>query len=163
MILLFIDGRRCFMQSRMDKYQTKDNKKFERSRKNTKLYEEVYDEIPTMKVSVYGIPKSLFKDKFGKTFGSKEFLNYKDTLKKNNYKSCDLLCTKDINQTGVYYIDYTQLNKKGDYINYIIDYHFENIGEKVYLLTEKSGGYNITNNELFNQWKTEHAEQLINN
>ena len=47
------------------------------------------------------------------------------------------------------------LNKKGDYINYIIDYHFENIGEKVYLLTEKSGGYNITNNELFNQWKTE--------
>ena len=44
-----------------------------------------------MKVSVYGIPKSLFKDKFGKTFGSKEFLNYKDTLKKNNYKSCDLL------------------------------------------------------------------------
>lgn len=127
------------------------------------MYEEVYDEIPTMKVSVYGIPKSLFKDKFGKTFGSKEFLNYKDTLKKNNYKSCDLLCTKDINQTGVYYIDYTQLNKKGDYINYIIDYHFENIGEKVYLLTEKSGGYNITNNELFNQWKTEHAEQLINN
>ena len=44
MILLFIDGRRCFMQSRMDKYQTKDNKKFERSRKNTKLYEEVYDD-----------------------------------------------------------------------------------------------------------------------
>ena len=33
------------MQSRMDKYQTKDNKKFERSRKNTKLYEEVYDDM----------------------------------------------------------------------------------------------------------------------
>lgn len=33
------------MQSRMDKYQTKDRKKYERSKKNTKLYEEVYDDM----------------------------------------------------------------------------------------------------------------------
>ena len=33
------------MQSRMDKYQISENKKFERSRKNTKLYEDVYDDI----------------------------------------------------------------------------------------------------------------------
>lgn len=33
------------MQSRMDKYQTSDRKKYERSKKNTKLYEEVYDDI----------------------------------------------------------------------------------------------------------------------
>ncbi len=33
------------MQSRMDKYQIGENKKFERSRKNTKLYEDVYDDI----------------------------------------------------------------------------------------------------------------------
>lgn len=33
------------MQSRMDKYQTKENKKYERTRKNTKLYEDVYDDI----------------------------------------------------------------------------------------------------------------------
>ena len=33
------------MQSRMDKYQTKDDKKYERIKKNTKLYEEVYDDM----------------------------------------------------------------------------------------------------------------------
>ncbi|MEE0699636.1 MAG: hypothetical protein U0M66_03535 [Bacilli bacterium] len=33
------------MQSRMDKYQTSDRKKYERTQKNTKLYEEVYDDI----------------------------------------------------------------------------------------------------------------------
>ncbi len=33
------------MQSRMDKYQTEPKKKYERSKKNTKLYEEVYDDI----------------------------------------------------------------------------------------------------------------------
>lgn len=33
------------MQSRMDKYQTKENVKYERTKKNTKLYEDVYDDI----------------------------------------------------------------------------------------------------------------------
>ena len=33
------------MRSRMDKYQTSTQKKYERIKKNTKLYEEVYDDI----------------------------------------------------------------------------------------------------------------------
>ena len=33
------------MQSRMDKYQTSSDIKFERSKKNTKLYDEVYDDV----------------------------------------------------------------------------------------------------------------------
>lgn len=33
------------MQSRMDKYSGSEKKKYERSKKNTKLYEEVYDDI----------------------------------------------------------------------------------------------------------------------
>ena len=66
------------------------------------MYEDFYDDIPKMNISVYGVPKTLFKKKFGKTFGSKEFLKYKDTLKKNDYKDCDLLCSKDITATGVY-------------------------------------------------------------
>ena len=38
------------------------------------MYEDFYDDIPKMNISVYGVPKTLFKKKFGKTFGSKEFL-----------------------------------------------------------------------------------------
>ena len=33
------------MQSRMDKYQVGEKKRFERTRENTKLYEDVYDDI----------------------------------------------------------------------------------------------------------------------
>ncbi len=33
------------MQSRMDKYQTEGRKRYERTRRNTKLYEEVYDDL----------------------------------------------------------------------------------------------------------------------
>ena len=33
------------MRSRMDKYGTYEEKKYERSKKNTKLYEEVYDDM----------------------------------------------------------------------------------------------------------------------
>ncbi len=127
------------------------------------MYEDFYDDIPKMTISVYGVPKSLFKKKFGKTFGSKEFLKYKDTLKKNDYKDCDLLCSKDITETGVYYIDYAELNKKGDYINYIMEYKFSDAGEKVYLKACAAGGYKINNEKVYSEWKKEHAEQMINN
>ena len=127
------------------------------------MYEDFYDDIPKMNISVYGVPKTLFKKKFGKTFGSKEFLKYKDTLKKNDYKDCDLLCSKDITATGVYYVDYAELNKKGDYINYIMEYKFSDAGEKVYLKACAAGGYKINNEKLYSEWKKAHAEQMINN
>ena len=127
------------------------------------MYEDFYDDIPKMNISVYGVPKTLFKKKFGKTFGPKEFLKYKDTLKKNDYKDCDLLCSKDITATGVYYVDYAELNKKGDYINYIMEYKFSDAGEKVYLKACAAGGYKINNEKVYSEWKKEHAEQMINN
>lgn len=127
------------------------------------MYEDFYDDIPKMTVLVYGVPKSLFKKKFGKTFGAREFLKYKDTLKENDYKDCDLLCSKDITGTGVYYVDYAELNKKGDYINYIMEYKFSDVGEKVYLKACAAGGYKISNEKLYSEWKKEHADQFINN
>lgn len=127
------------------------------------MYEDFYDDIPKMTISVYGVPKSLFKRKFGKTFGSKEYFKYLDTLTDNGYKGCDLLCSKDITATGVYYVDYAQLNKKGDYINYIMEYKFSDAGEKVYLKACAAGGYKINNEKVYSEWKKEHAEQMINN
>ena len=127
------------------------------------MYEDFYDDIPKMTISVYGVPKSLFKKKFGKTFGPKEYFKYLDTLTDNGYKGCDLLCSKDITATGVYYVDYAELNKKGDYINYIMEYKFSDAGEKVYLKACAAGGYNINNEKVYSEWKKEHAEQMINN
>ena len=127
------------------------------------MYEDFYDDIPKMTISVYGVPKSLFKKKFGKTFGAKEYFKYLDTLTDNGYKGCDLLCSKDITATGVYYVDYAELNKKGDYINYIMEYKFSDAGEKVYLKACAAGGYKINNEKVYSEWKKAHAEQMINN
>ena len=127
------------------------------------MYEDFYDDIPKMTISVYGVPKSLFKKKFGKTFGPKEYFKYLDTLTDNGYKGCDLLCSKDITATGVYYVDYAELNKKGDYINYIMEYKFSDAGEKVYLKACAAGGYKINNEKVYSEWKKAHAEQMINN
>ena len=127
------------------------------------MYEDFYDDIPKMTISVYGVPKSLFKKKFGKTFGPKEYFKYLDTLTDNGYKGCDLLCSKDITETGVYYVDYAELNKKGDYINYIMEYKFSDAGEKVYLKACAAGGYKINNEKVYSEWKKAHAEQMINN
>ena len=74
---------------------------------------------------------------------------YKDTLKKNDYKDCDLLCSKDITATGVYYVDYAELNKKGDYINYIMEYKFSDAGEKVYLKACAAGAVSYTHLDVY--------------
>lgn len=45
MLSYYIVRRVIYMQSRMDRYRDIEDKKFERSKKNTKLYEDVYDDM----------------------------------------------------------------------------------------------------------------------
>ena len=49
------------------------------------MYEDFYDDIPKMNISVYGVPKTLFKKKFGKTFGPKEFFLSVSLYFKNSF------------------------------------------------------------------------------
>ena len=71
-----------------------------------------------------------------------------DKLKKDNYKSCELLATKRITETDVYYIDYSEFSKKPRY-NWVN--------------TVNVGRYNINDEAKYTSWKKEHAEKFINN
>ena len=86
-----------------------------------------------------------------------------DKLKEDNYKSCELLATKRITETDVYYIDYSEFSKKGQYGNYVIKYTFSEKPRYNWVNTVKVGCYNINNEAKYTSWKKEYAEQFINN
>lgn len=127
------------------------------------LYEDFYGYSPTMTVKIYGIPNSLIKDEFGKKFGHEKYFEFEDKLKKNSCKSCTYLCEKQINETGVYYIDFEALSEKDEFVSYIISFHIEGINDYYSYLASPVGCYNITDKNDYEQWKKEHSEQLINN
>lgn len=98
------------MQSRMDKYQSSGDKRLERSNKNTKLYEEVYDDMyrdttyKNMEVidSAKEINLNKLKDILGDKYDTRQYRtlsNYsiediesyeKPTFSRNNKKSYDI-------------------------------------------------------------------------
>lgn len=127
------------------------------------LYEEFYGYSPTVEIKIYGIPNTIIKDKFGKIVGYKKYFEYERELIGKDYKSCTLLSEKRINKTGVYYIDFDDLNKKGNFFSYLISYHIDGLEDEYTFYISSAGGYNITDKSEFEQWKKEHAEQMINN
>lgn len=114
-------------------------------------------------VEIYGVPQALFKEKFGKKFNSNKLYDFLDKLKKDNYKSCELLATKRITETDVYYIDYSEFSKKGQYGNYVIKYTFSEKPRYNWVNTVNVGRYNINDEAKYTSWKKEHAEKFINN
>lgn len=50
-----------------------------------------------------------------------------------------------------------------DRADYAFGYSVEKAGEKVYLKACAAGGYNISNEKLYSEWKKEHSGQFINN
>ncbi|MGN0318634.1 MAG: hypothetical protein ACI4E1_11960 [Lachnospira sp.] len=126
------------------------------------LYEDFYGYSPTLTVSIYGVPNSLLKDKFGSKFGHKEFFALHDKMIEDGLKAYDYLCEKKIDKTDVYYIDFTELNKKGEYANYVVTYEMEGLGEYYSFYIYRTGGYNISNQGEFDKWKKEHSGQMIN-
>ena len=128
------------------------------------LYEDFKDYGgPVCTVEVYGVPQALFKEKFGKKFNSDKLYDFLDKLKKDNYKSCELLATKRITETDVYYIDYSEFSKKGQYGNYVIKYTFSEKPRYNWVNTVNVGRYNINDEAKYTSWKKEHAEKFINN
>ena len=89
--------------------------------------------------------------------------DFLDKLKKDNYKSCELLATKRITETDVYYIDYSEFSKKGQYGNYVIKYTFSEKPRYNWVNTVNVGRYNINDEAKYTSWKKEHAEKFINN
>lgn len=117
---------------------------------------------PVCKVEIYGVPQTIFKENLGKKFNADKLYNFLEKLKKDNYNSCELLATKEITKTGVYYIDYTEFKNMGEYGNYIIRYTFSDKPRYNWVNCQRVGSYDINDVSKYISWKKEHAEQMIN-
>jgi len=126
------------------------------------LYEDFYEEIPKVMVRVYGVPRELWERELGSdlTFEYDSYEAFIEQCKSNEYTECVLMGEKELDSTGVYYIDYKKLAESGDFINYFVDISFDRSIKWTYNI-DGSCTYDINNESLFQEWKNEHTDKII--
>ena len=126
------------------------------------LYENYYDKVPNLTVKIYGLPAALWEKNVGTgdKFTLNRWMEYNKECKESNYSNCALLFEREVDKTGVYYIDYRELAKKGDYMQYFFVAEFDAAMEYTYYVM-MLGGYGVDDESAYAEWKKQHAEQFI--
>lgn len=123
------------------------------------MYEDFYENPQTINISIYGVKTSILKEKLGDTCTQGDLNNMVDEIKKKEFKEVDLLASKLMDTTGVYYIDWKALDVNSDYGTYIIGLDFKDdvTGYRVY------GGclYEIKYTAEYNVWKNANKDKFI--
>ncbi len=129
------------------------------------IYEDFFDSIPDIKLSIYGIPHEVWNRYLSEDdrYSSNQKLNTWDTFKDNNYSECDLLAARQIETTDVYYIDYAEFNKNNRYKQFLVvlemghipcEYSFYITGNMGYVMDE--GGASA-----YAAWKEANKDKFI--
>ncbi len=123
------------------------------------MYEDFYEEPQTVNISIYGVKTSTLKEKLGDTCTQGDLNNMVDKIKKNGFKEVDLLESKLVDTTGVYYIDWKALDINSDYGTYIIGLDFKTDKSGYYMY----GGYfyEIEDAAEYNAWKKANKDKFI--
>ena len=126
------------------------------------IYEDFFDTIPELTVKLYGIPVTLWEEELGNTmeFSWKQYEEFKSQYQDNNFAKLDLLAEKKIEKTGVYYIDYNDLHKKGDYAQILIVLNFDKEMPYTYRMCG-DGIYEISDKAAYDEWKNSHMDYYI--
>ena len=125
------------------------------------IYEDFFDTIPELTVKLYGIPVTLWEEELGNTmeFSWKQYEEFEKQYQDNNFTQLDLLAKK-IEKTGVYYIDYNDLHKKGDYAQILIVLNFDKEMPYTYRMCG-DGIYEISDKAAYDEWKNSHMDYYI--
>ena len=126
------------------------------------IYEDFFDTIPELTVKLYGIPVTLWEEELGNTmeFSWKQYEAFEKQYQDNNFAKLDLIAEKKIEKTGVYYIDYNDLHKKGDYAQILIVLNFDKEMPYTYRMCG-NGIYEISDKEAYDEWKNSHMDYYI--
>jgi hypothetical protein len=126
------------------------------------LYEDFFDEIPQLTIKLYGISDSLWQDTFGSdmTFSFNRHTEFISQCKNNGFSDLTLLAEKNIDSTGVYYIDYKDLHAKGDFTQILMVFEFDKTLPYTYRICA-DGIYEISDETAYNEWKTENIQNYI--
>lgn len=123
------------------------------------LYEDFFECDMSFQLDIYGVSKEYFNDKLGTyTYSSTQYDKYCKGIEVA-YKSFDHLSSYNLDESGVYYIDFTQYNNEyEDYYIVVTDTSEENF---TYLL-DGQNGYMVNDANAYQKWKEDNKDKFIN-
>ena len=127
------------------------------------LYESFYETIPNLTVNVYGISSStwnkyLLEDDI---YSYNDFTDMMSALAENNYSDCDKLASREIDKSGVYYMDYSEYNKDNRYKQLLIVAEFDEMPVDYAVVINDAMNYNISKPEDYAKWKENNKDKFI--
>ena len=127
------------------------------------LYESFYETIPNLTVNVYGMSYSTWN----KYMPEDDVYSYNDSeammsaLAENNYSDCDKLASREIDKSGVYYMDYSEYNKDNRYKQLFIVAEFDEMPVDYAVVINDAMNYNISKPEDYAKWKENNKDKFI--
>jgi hypothetical protein len=127
------------------------------------LYEDFYETYPQITCSIYGINSDVLEKYLGdeNKYSAYDYEEMKNELKQNDYSECDMICNKKIEKSGVYYIDYNEINKKNDYKQFLIKVEFSEYIDNYSYDICGMYKYNIEDFEKFRIWKSYNKDWIL--
>lgn len=127
------------------------------------LYESFYETIPNLTVNVYGMSYSTWNKYLSEddVFSNNELLAMKSALAENNYSDCDKLASREIDKSGVYYMDYSEYNKDNRYKQLFIVAEFDEMPVDYAVVINDAMNYNISKPEDYAKWKENNKDKFI--
>ena len=123
------------------------------------LYEDFFECDMSFQLDIYGVSKEYFNDKLGTyTYSGTQYEEYCKGIEED-YKSFDHLSSYNLDESGVYYIDFTQYNDAyEDYYLVMTDKSVDNITYNIY----GSGGYIMEDENAYQKWREDNKDKFIN-
>lgn len=127
------------------------------------LYESFYETIPNLTVNVYGMSYSTWN----KYMPEDDVYSFNDNeammsaLAENNYSDCDKLASREIDKSGVYYMDYSEYNKDNRYKQLFIVAEFDEMPVDYAVVINDNLNYNISKPEDYAKWKENNKDKFI--
>ncbi|WP_027432274.1 hypothetical protein [Lachnospira multipara] len=123
------------------------------------LYEDFFECDMSFQLDIYGVSKEYFNDKLGTyTYSWAQYEEYCKGIEED-YKSFDHLSSYNLDESGVYYIDFTQYNDTyEDYYIVVTDTSEENFTYFIY----GQKGYMVNDANAYQKWKEDNKDKFIN-
>lgn len=127
------------------------------------LYEDFYESVPQLTISVYGITDELWNKYLGSEdyYSSNQKADMFADLKKSNYEQCDKIAEKKISESGIYYMDFTEYNQIKDYKQYIVVCNMDEYDSEYGFFIKSAFNYDISDINVYNKWKDDNKNKYI--
>lgn len=126
------------------------------------LYEDFFSWTTDINMYVYGVPTDFYESYLGNDniYSTDDYLNYTSEVTEE-YNNFDLILSNSFGESGIFYIDFTDLNDTNKYKDYYV--RFENEGNEIcFYEIHGNYGYNITNQSEYEAWKEKNKDKFLN-